>query len=152
MMVKILGIGIFVAVVFFKLEPLMAIALAVLLYFGYKKYMLGEMLRTLEYWKAREFELKAQIAENKEIEKERRVRIREARAKHRTKVTRTSKQTRLMEKFFTLQDRANLKKMPPATRAEAARQLGLNPETLEAWLVLSDAQLEKRKLGLDEMD
>lgn len=141
-----------VAIGVFKTDPLAVLAVGVLLYLWNKQRLIKQAVTSLEYWKAKEFEFKEMASENKQSEKDRRLLVREARAERRRKVVGESKRLRMLDKFFTDDDRKNLKAMPVATRAEVAKIYGLKPEVLESWMILSEAELQKRKMGIDEDD
>lgn len=149
----LLVIGVVILLVWIKVDPLAALTVGVLGYLAWKQQFMKDMAHTLEYWKAREFDLKAAMQEAKEEDKDRRVRIREARATHRRRVVRQSKEMRLMDRMFTDEDRQNLRLMTPEQRATLVyKQYGLKPEVADAWLFLPPAELEKRRMGIDDKD
>lgn len=133
-----------------RIDPLLAIAIGVLVYLYYKQGILKKTADNLEYWKAREFEIKQETKDVKEEEKERRVLVREMRTERRRRVMSRSKEFRVVEKLLKPDDRATLKMLTPEQREGVYKMYGLKKEVVEAWIALPPAELERRKLGVDD--
>lgn len=135
-----------------KGDPLALIAFAATVYFITKSETLKQAIRTLEFWKEKEFEARENRKDAITTEKSRRLAVRELRTSKNRRTTRFAKELKAIERAIPNDQRQVLQMLQttnPDAFEELVEEFGLEPKVVKKWLGMSQGELERKKSGLD---